>query len=589
MNTSRIDKIGVATAVDYFCRMGHIDPHINFDDKIPVWDGTIDIHKNADSNSKDDIEFNLFIQVKSSEHTSNNFNASIKQRIDINDIKLYQKKGGTLLIKVLVGKHKSQIYFAFLGKIEINKLLDQITETQKSKEILCHKAPKEFKELIHKLRSIHLQANHNLISVDKLKENTDWEINLSCGPMSSNTSPIDWLATNPTDILVSIPGYSEQFYLDSGPTYIFTEQNINKTLTVDETEYSSTVKFGTNKIGHYIYVKNFLFCQWNDFSNKQKANTIIDIKITPSSSFVDEYLNELCFLDAVYKHKHFYIGDVRFNVPNFSISNKKYSDIKSEIDFFKKTVHFFEKLNINSHFEFTSLTKEDKRKWIFLVQLFNKETPTPVEDIEIPFTCFSIGKLKLCFATSKLSNGGFSLYDINNCSSYRVNEYTNETINFPIHSYLFSNGIFPDNLNYMDIISEYQKCNIDKDKLVLVNYDVLNLINEYDKSKNIILLHAAKKLIEWIISQNNINELSSIYSLNLLQIKFRLGTEFSDKDNQFLYTIQDKNNIIINFASSVLLNDTQRAVYYFNQLKDFEKDDIVQYPIYTLYKNLTNK
>ena len=88
MNPNRIDKIGVAAAVDYFCRMGYIDPHINFDDKIPVWDGDIDIHKVADSNSKDNIEFNLYIQVKSSEHTSNNFNTSIKQRIDIIDLKL---------------------------------------------------------------------------------------------------------------------------------------------------------------------------------------------------------------------------------------------------------------------------------------------------------------------------------------------------------------------------------------------------------------------------------------------------------------------------------------------------------------------
>ena len=36
MNQKRIDKIGVAAVIDYFCRMGHIDPHINFDDKIPV-------------------------------------------------------------------------------------------------------------------------------------------------------------------------------------------------------------------------------------------------------------------------------------------------------------------------------------------------------------------------------------------------------------------------------------------------------------------------------------------------------------------------------------------------------------------------
>ena len=123
MNQNRIDKIGVAAVVDFFCRMGHIDPHIAFDDKIPVWDGSIDIHKAIDSNSKEDIEFNVYVQVKSTEHKSNNFNSSVEQTIDINDLKLYKKNGGTLLIKVLFNKHKSQLYFAYLGKVTINKLL----------------------------------------------------------------------------------------------------------------------------------------------------------------------------------------------------------------------------------------------------------------------------------------------------------------------------------------------------------------------------------------------------------------------------------------------------------------------------------
>ena len=49
MNQKRIDKIGVAAVVDYFCRMGHIDPLIAFDDKRAVWDGDIDIYKKCDS------------------------------------------------------------------------------------------------------------------------------------------------------------------------------------------------------------------------------------------------------------------------------------------------------------------------------------------------------------------------------------------------------------------------------------------------------------------------------------------------------------------------------------------------------------
>lgn len=588
MNTNRIDKIGVAAAVNYFCRMGYIDPHINFDDKIPVWDGTIDIHKTADSASKNDIEFNLFVQVKSSEHASNNFNTSIKQRIDIKDLELYKERGGTLLIKVLVGKHKSQIYFAYLGKIEINKLLEQITESQRSKDVLCHKAPKDFKDLIPKLRTIHLQGVHNLISLDNLKDKTNWSFNLSCGPMSKDTSPIDWLATNTTDILVSLPEHSEQFYLDAGPSYIFTEQSVNKSISVNGTKYFPTVKLGTNKLGHYIHKGKFLSCQWNDFSNDKKNHPNININITPSSSFVDEYLNELRFIEAINIHKHFYIGDTRFNVPDSIFSDKKIAQIKKEIVFFEKAVRFFEWINIDSHFDYSSLSDEEFNRLEFLVRLFNNESPKPINGIKTPLTCFSIGKFNLCFAVDKIESGGFRLYDINGCSSYGVCEHTEERINFPIYSYLFNNGIFPDNLRYSNIVSEYQKYNIAEKNLNFVNFDILNLINEYDKSHKEIYLNSAKSLIEWLIQENKEENLSYIYKINLLQINSRMSIELTKEDKDFLLSIQSKDNISFDFAASVLLKETARAQSYFNRMTENERNEIVQYPIYTLYEILIN-
>lgn len=590
MNPNRIDKIGVAAAVDYFCRMGYIDPHINFDDKIPVWDGDIDIHKVADSNSKDNIEFNLYIQVKSSEHTSNNFNTSIKQRIDINDLKLYKKKGGTLLIKVLVGKHKSQIYFAYLGKIEINKLLEQITESQSSKDVQCHKAPKDFKDLIPKLRTIHLQGVHNLISFDNLKDKSNWTFNLSCGPMSKDTSPIDWLATNTTDILVSLPGYSEQFYLDAGPSYIFTEHSVNKSVSVNGTEYFPTVKLGTNKLGHYIHEGKFLSCQWNDFSNdkKKQSNINININITPSSPYVDDYLNELRFIEALDTHKHFFIGDSRFDVPDSIFSAKKIEDIKKEIVFFENTVRFFELINIDSHFDYSSLSDEEFNRLEFLVRLFNNESPKPINGIKTPLTCFSIGKFNFCFAVDKIESGGFRLHDINGCSSYGVCEHTEERIHFPIYSYLFKNGIFPDNLRYTNIVSEYQKYNINEKNFNIVNFDILSLINEYDKSNKEIYLNSAKSLIDWIIQENKEKDFTYIYKLNLLQINYRMGIELTKEDKDFLFSIQTKDNISFDFAASVLLKETSRAQSYFNRMTEDERNEIVQYPIFRLYEILIN-
>ena len=82
-----------------------------------------------------------------------------------------------------------------------------------------------------------------------------------------------------------------------------------------------------------------------------------------------------------------------------------------------------------------------------------------------------------------------------------VNILKNEFISLFIHIYL-KNGIFPDNLRYTNIVSEYQKYNINEKNFNIVNFDILSLINEYDKSHKEIYLNSAKSLIDWIIQEN---------------------------------------------------------------------------------------
>lgn len=584
MNQNRIDKIGVAAAVDFFCRMGHIDPHIAFDDKIPVWDGSIDVHKAIDSNSKEDIEFNVYVQVKSTEHKSNNFNSSVEQTIDINDLKLYKENGGTLLIKVLFNKHKSQLYFAYLGKVTINKLLKDLQTGQKTKSIKCEKAPKDYQTLYQKLHSIHLQSNHNTISLAELNGKADWSFNITAGPMEKGTDPLEWIATNYTDILVQLPGISEQFYLDIGPAQIFTNQEINKSVTVNGIEYFPKVYLGNNSKGHIISINDFLKCQFNDFSKEEK--TRIDININPSSKYVDDYLNQLRFLKAVSDNKNFYIGELRFDTPFNSITEKDKVNILSDISFFEKAVSFFNRIGLNPHFNYKELPKEEFITFEFLVKLFNGIKTKPLPNLETPYTCFKIGNYNLCFAVRRLEDGNFQLYDINACSSTRKCEDTNMEIKFPIHSFLFAHDLFPDNLNYANIVAEYKKYNISIDYLHFANFDVLSLIFQFDKTKNSRYLNSAKDIISWIIEQTNNDETKCVYRLNLLQIKSRLNEEFSEEENAFLCSISRYNSKPLNFAASVVLKEKNRAKTMFNSLSENEKCEILHFPIYNLYNEL---
>lgn len=304
MNQNRTDKIGVAAVIDYFCRLGHIDPHIAFDDKVPVWDGNIDVHKAEDSCSKDDILFNIYVQVKSSEQTSSNFNAETSQSIEVSDLKLYKNQGGTLLIKVLFNKKRSQIYFAYLSKTEINKYLEKITETSQTKTIKLVKAPKEYKELFANLNSMHLQSKHNLIGIDKLKNRTDWSFHFSAGPIKKGDSVAEWLAHNAVDILVELPESKELFYLEEGPSYLFSEREIQKPVSIEGVNYFDSFRVGTTKEGYKLSFGNIFSSTDNTFNYNGNCH-FANVNIRPDSPYVDEYVNQLKFILAFNQYKYF--------------------------------------------------------------------------------------------------------------------------------------------------------------------------------------------------------------------------------------------------------------------------------------------
>lgn len=586
MNQNRIDKIGVASVVEYFCRMGHIDPHINFDDKIPVWDGSIDIHKTENGNSKEDIDFNLYVQVKSSESKSNNFNTYVVHSVNVIDLKMYKNNGGTLLIKVLVSKKKTQLYFAYLGKVQINKLIDDINEMQKTKDVRCYKAPTEYKDLYSQLRTIYLQRIHNLITIEELKEKEGWSFNITTGPMEKNANPLDWFATNYTDILVKLPGISEPFYLSAGPARLFTNQKVKKAVTVDGVEYFNEVNMGNNSKGHIISVDEFLICQFDGFAQEKHKGNKISIKITPSSKYVDEYLKQLKFLKAVFEHKRFSVGDFEFAAGLLNITEKEISNISSEILFFERATNFFECVGLSSHFNFKDIDKEEFNNFVTLVKIFNGINIDRAINIEVPVSCFQIGEYNICLGTKKIEEDCYAFYDISNCISYRICEQTQKKLKLPVYSYLFENDIFPDNMNYSDLLTEYKKYEINEDFLMFANYDVLHLIARFDSTNNKKFLNAAKCLIEWIITVNIDENTNHIYRMNLLQICPRMDKPFSAEDMQFLLSISKYNSNQLNFAASVLLKETSRAQSNYDGLADTEKKEIQEFPIYNLYKKL---
>lgn len=589
MNQNRTDKIGVAAAVDYFCRLGHIDPHIAFDDKIPVWDGNIDVHKAEDSCSKDDILFNIYVQVKSSEQTSSNFNAETSQSIEVSDLKLYKKQGGTLLIKVLFNKKRSQVYFAYLSKTEINKYLEKITETSQTKTIKLVKAPKEYKELFANLNSMHLQSTHNLIGIDILKNRTDWSFHFSAGPIKKGASVAEWLAHNAVDILVELPESKELFYLQEGPSYLFSEREIQKPVSIEGVTYFDSFRVGTTKEGYKLSFGNLFTSTDNTFNANSNCH-FANVNIRPDSPYVDEYVNQLRFILAFDQYKYFCLDSKKVGSTQSGLDSDTKKAIELDVKFWSLALDFFKAVGIDSHFNWKELSKDEIKDLEFLINVFQQKIPHVSQKVKTPISIFKIGKYNLCFAAREISEGNFELIDINACCCSKVCQIDNKPYNFPIFSYLFSDKIFPDNLKYesiVDVYSQFYTVEMLKDEyLRFANFDALALISEFDRTGNKRLIDAADNLLEWIQSVTLEGDVTEIYRLNRLQIKKRLNQQFTEDDKTFLLENISERTMPISFCVYVLLDIKSKAQQLWSKLSDSEKKEIKEYPIYFLFEQL---
>ena len=70
----------------------------------------------------------------------------------------------------------------------------------------------------------------------------------------------------------------------------------------------------------------------------------------------------------------------------------------------------------------------------------------------------------------------------------------------------------------------------------------------------------------------------------MFQVKKRQGL-LNEKDIQALKNIHAE-NAGESFGISVLLEDKEKADFYFGQMTEDERKQIVNYPIYSLYQNL---
>ena len=124
LNNTQIENAGVDAVSDYFNFTETLDPSIPKRDKEPVWDGKLFLYKDgSDKQSKTGLIGFIPVQVKGRQFKDQS-KTKITHKINVNDVKVYQKNGGVAFFVVYVNADttKKKIYYRVLAPIDLRKI-----------------------------------------------------------------------------------------------------------------------------------------------------------------------------------------------------------------------------------------------------------------------------------------------------------------------------------------------------------------------------------------------------------------------------------------------------------------------------------
>ena len=107
--------------------------------------------------------------------------------------------------------------------------------------------------------------------------------------------------------------------------------------------------------------------------------------------------------------------------------------------------------------------------------------------------------------------------------------------------------------------------------------DELKTSGKIDKSEYI--LNSAYSLANWVLEKDNDQSHKNLHQLNLLQIIKRQRC-FTKEEREKLLCISQNDSNINKAAAYLLLDNKEFFQYYFKQMKEEEKQQFIDFPIY---------
>lgn len=534
-----------------------VDEYSNY----PIYDGDLMVYKKSNGNSEGFRP--IRIQIKGTTSTTDSFT------VDRNEAEAYLSENGIIFFTVYFKKidednYDEKDFIITYNALTKNTLKMLLADTKgKTIELKMKEVPEDvnefFKICSNFLIDKNLQTNY-LDCSELLKDKPIKAITMKSVVTSKTKNIIDEMLSDnlkyPRTLLVKFEDETERIISDVQMSYWGTSADF--TIKVND-------KVFYNKVEHInARSKSFLL-----FGNS------LQIIYKPSYEFkynlngnVYQYIHDIEFLLAIKENGGFELNDKHFGL---TLTDKIYEELKEKLKQLKiikevsEIVGFTSEIKPNkiTQKEFSDLmlfySKNSIKSGIYTFTLAQKSALIFIDN-DCNFNNLFEAALNLRWKV-KLDNGK----ELENISPFITLKQDS------LEKY--------DNFNFSKIEETIFHQDVNEDIIILTNLFVLEVINYYDKTKDIPALMSAKKIAMWLIE----NDDSDYLKINLYQINKRLNKQLTDNEIEDLLRI--KNNTednLIKCAICILLESKIEFNKIFGKLNDEEKKRFESFPIYSL-------
>ncbi len=591
MTSKQIEDIAVNKIQEYFTYSDILSPYVTNNDKEPCWDGHIYIYNDINKTSSD-LYGRIPVQVKGKSCKVLDNKEFITYSVNLTNLENYKRDGGIIYFVVLIKERESIIYCAKLAPLDLQSYIKRCGGN-KSIKIKLNPLSKYDIKIDNEFRDFYTNCKkqtgniNNIIAIDEVAQNFDklkFKFFFSgINPQKDNIA--EYLASHPVYLYADIPNQfniENLFPIGDGPVQMKMLETIQSDISINEKVYYNIFKREFLPNGNCnIYIGNCL--KINFIKDKNIVNAKVDFKFNAKQ--LHGWIKEAEFAMDLLVYAKFEIDGLTLNLSK-EVYPKFEKWCKDRLSFLKKVAKVFDILNVNIELDIQQLNENDEKSLKMLVDAFYYNKEVSLKEKLPPLFTIEVANVCLALSCDSTPSGKYRFH--NYCDISAPIYYTDTETKLPLETSIYSwfqkaGFVKVSNIVYSDILPSYKRiCEKNSKIYGRANNDMLMMLLAYDETNNKNLLLESKGICEWLISNNSAEY---IYRINLFQIKKRQSELIQNDRYEILSILQNADDNMIKVACSLLLDNTEQAEFYFEQLNDNEKAFFETLPLSIYKKN----